>query len=122
MADLYVEWNDDLQLSASGDLLLADQDDLARQRIIRRLLTPLRGYIYHQEYGAGLPRKIGESPSATRILAIVRSQMMMESVVSITDPIQVSVETSTNNPSLYVVGITYKSKSSGQTISFSIMV
>ena len=70
MADVWCEWNDDFQVSASGGLLLADGDDLARQRIVRRLCTAVLGYVWHPEYGAGLPQRIGQPGVVATIKAI----------------------------------------------------
>jgi len=60
MADLWLEWGDDFQVDATGDLLIADGDDEVRQRLERRLFTAVQGYVWHPDYGAGLPQKIGQ--------------------------------------------------------------
>lgn len=120
MADLWAEWNDDLQVSATGDLLLADDDDMARQRITRRILTAVKGYIFHLEYGAGLPQRIGAPARQNQILAIVRSQIALETSVRQNPPPSVDVTVDTNNLGLFTVLIQYVSAKTGATISFSV--
>lgn len=122
MADLSLEWRDDIQVSASGDLLLSDGDDLARQRIIRRVMTAVQSYIFELGYGAGLPQKIGEALSVTAIQAIVRSQMLLEVAVSQTPPPVVTAVQSGSNLGLVVIGISYTDAASGSTVSFSFSV
>jgi hypothetical protein len=120
MADLWAEWNDDFQASATGDLLLADDDDMARQRITRRILTAVNGYIFHLEYGAGLPQRIGAPARQTQILAIVRSQIALETSVRQNPAPTVDVTVDANNPGLFTVKIQYVSAKTGTTISFSV--
>lgn len=120
MADLWAEWNDDLQVSPTGDLLLADGDDMARQRITRRILTAVNGYIFHLEYGAGLPQRIGAPARQNQILAIVRSQIALETSVRQNPPPSVEVTVDANNPGLFSVLIQYVSAKTGTTVSFSV--
>lgn len=120
MADLWAEWNDDLQVSPTGDLLLADGDDMARQRITRRILTAVNGYIFHLEYGAGLPQRIGAPARQNQILAIVRSQIALETSVRQNPPPSVDVTVDANNPGLFSVLIQYVSAKTGTTVSFSV--
>lgn len=93
MADLYSEWGSELVLSASGDLLLATGAEAGRQRVLRRLLTNPGDYIWHVEYGAGLPREIGETTRAAQIEAKVRRQMFLEPAVVREPPPKVQVST-----------------------------
>lgn len=85
MADLNHFIGDDLVLSNTGDLALADGMLAGQQRLLRRLLTAVRDYIWHQEYGAGLPAEIGTLYDEPRLLGLVRSQLYKEPIVS-TDP------------------------------------
>lgn len=82
MADLAQEWSSDLSLAANGDLLLATGSQAARERVLRRLLTNTLDYIFAPDYGAGLPRQIGETTSAAAIEATVRSQLFAEPAVN----------------------------------------
>jgi hypothetical protein len=81
MPDLSQTFGADLTLSATGDLALADGTALGQQRVLRRLLTAPRDYIWHVAYGAGLPRFVGQPAHPDRIAAITRSQMYREAVV-----------------------------------------
>lgn len=82
MPDLWLGFQKDLQFSPIGDLRLADGDDLARQRIIRRLLTPVRGYMWHLGYGAGLPQKIGNPTTQPIIQSLIQANIALESSVA----------------------------------------
>ena len=54
MADCSHLFGSDFALSATGDLLLATGDEASKQRILRRLLTVTRDYLWQPDYGAGL--------------------------------------------------------------------
>lgn len=81
----------DLSASSTGDLLTASGTTRGEQRVLRRLLTNPGSYIFHPDYGAGLPRLIGTDADAVKITALVKSQMMAEAVVAPTPPPQVTV-------------------------------
>jgi hypothetical protein len=91
MADVSLEWNGDFQASATGDLALADGDDLSRQQIIRRLMTAINGYVFHLDYGAGLPQKIGSPARQREIESVIRSQIALEASVDASKPVQIKV-------------------------------
>lgn len=107
MADLYLDWNSDLQLTPGGDLKLVDGPDLTRQRIIRRLLTPVRGYLWHLEYGAGIPQKIGNVGTTTTIGALIRANISIEPSVASYPVPQISVQQGTAAPGLFLIRIGY---------------
>ena len=93
MSDLYHLWSGDLNLSATGGLLLVDSVELSKQRVLRRLLTnPAQydtngnvtvpgDYLWQQEYGAGLPSYIGQNLDIPSLTALIRSQMYLEASV-----------------------------------------
>lgn len=120
MADLYLEWNGDLQIDATGDLLLVDGDDEVRQRLERRLFTAQQGYVWHPEYGAGLPQKIGSVLSVAEIKSIVSSQLALEASVATNPPAQLTVTADPNDPSNVQISIKYWDAESGQAVSFTI--
>lgn len=122
MADLSLNWKGDFDVSPTGDILLADGDQLAQQRIQRRLFTQVKGYIYHLPYGAGMPQKIGGTMRLTQIRALVVSQVGQETSVSQSPPPSVTVVYDKNNTGLYIVTISYTSVVTGKTVSFQLQV
>lgn len=113
MPDLFHDFGSDLVVSASGDLRTSDGAVLGQQRVLRRLLTNLGGYIWNLSYGAGLPAMVGETIDAARIAGIARSQMLLEAAVSQSPPPTVSV---TATPlGVVTATITYADAISGQT-------
>ena len=82
MADLSLEFGTDLSISPSGDLVMSDGDNLTRQRILRRLLTAVRAYVWHQDYGAGLPQRIGLVAQSRSIRALCLAQIRLEASVA----------------------------------------
>lgn len=120
MADLSLEWNDDFSIDISGDLLVVDGDVEVRQRLERRLFTAVHGYLWHPEYGAGLPQKIGSVFSVYQIKSIVTSQLALEESVAISPPAQLSVTADPNNASIITISIKYWDAKSGNSVSFSI--
>lgn len=89
MPDLSHLWGGDLVLGPTGDLLPVDGLQRGQQRIIRRLCTNgenairqrVGEYLFHQDYGAGLPRYVGEIAPAIQIEGLVRDQMRGEAAV-----------------------------------------
>lgn len=122
MADLNAEWGSDLQVSATGDLLLAEGDDMIRQRIVRRLLTAVRGYVWHPEFGAGLPQRIGRADKAARIQAVVRAQIALDASVARLPVPRIQTTRDNNNPGLVAIRIDYASVATGQPMTLSFTV
>jgi phage baseplate assembly protein W len=120
MADLWLEWTEDFQADATGDLLIADGDDEVRQRLERRLFTAVKGYVFHPEYGAGLPQKIGSVLSVSDINSIVVSQLALEASVATNPPAQITVSASPNEPGSIGIAIKYSDAVTGDTVSFTI--
>ncbi|NPU23925.1 phage tail protein [Bradyrhizobium denitrificans] len=118
MADLSLEWHDDFQVDATGDLLVIDGDDEVRQRLERRLCTAVQGYVWHPTYGAGLPQKVGSTLSAADIKAVVVSQIALEASVAPNPPAQISVSESAGGK--VSIGIKYWDALTGRSVSFSI--
>jgi hypothetical protein len=82
MPDINHLWGQDLGASASGDLATVDGTALGEQRVYRRLLTNPGAYIWHPDYGAGLPAKIGSLLDIRALKALILSQIYLEPVVS----------------------------------------
>ncbi|MBX9901259.1 MAG: phage tail protein [Burkholderiaceae bacterium] len=81
MTDLNHYIGGDLGVSPTGDLLLASDTIEGQQRVLRRLLTNPGEYIWHTDYGAGLPQEVGQVTDARRIRGVVRSQIFNEDIV-----------------------------------------
>lgn len=120
MADLCLEWTNDFIVDATGDLLVVDGDDEVRQRLERRLFTAVQGYVWHPEYGAGLPQKIGSVLSVSQINSIVSSQLALEASVAPNPPAQLTVSADPNQPGNVAISIKYWDAKTGVTVSFTI--
>ena len=119
MSDLWLEWNGDFAAAANGDLLLATSSDESRQAICRRLFTAVQGYIFHPEYGAGLPQKIGSPVNVNTLQAVVASQIAMETTVDQSQPVAVAVHADKNTAGLYTINISYTEAVTGNTVELS---
>lgn len=119
MPDIWLEWNGDFVISASGGLLLADGDDYARQRILRRLFTAIDGYVWHADYGAGLPQKIGSPARQSVIQSLVQSQIALEASVASSPPPIVVVTQDQNQRGLFNISISYISAANGGPVSLT---
>ena len=120
MTDFFLEWQGDFRPDATGDIATVDGDDEVRQRLERRLFTPVQGYVWHGNYGAGLPQKIGSVLSVSQIRAVVSAQLALEASVALSPPAVLTVSASPNNPSLIVIGIQYWDADTGRSVSFTI--
>lgn len=118
-SDVWLEWNGDFQVSARGGLLLVGGPDYARQRITRRLLTAVMGYVWHNDYGAGLPQKIGRTVNVTALTALVRSQIALEAAVSPSPAPVVGVKADQNKLGLYTITIDYTDAATGAPVQLS---
>lgn len=104
MPDIAHWYGDDLQLSPSGDLAVVDGIELGNQRIVRRLMTAVEGYLWHLDYGAGIPQRIGDTLDTSEIEALVTSQIFLEASVSRVHQPTIKVEPT---PGGVFVSITY---------------
>jgi hypothetical protein len=120
MADISLEWSGDFAVDASNDLFTVDGDTEVRQRLERRLFTAVNGYIWHPEYGAGLPQKIGATRSVSQIRSIVAQQLALEASVAASPPAQLTVTASPNQPDLIAIAIKYFDAQTGTAVSFTI--
>ena len=118
MADFSLEWSGDFQIDSSGDLLVVDGDVEVRQRLERRLFTAVQGYVWHPDYGAGLPQKIGSVYTREQILSICQKQLNLEASVAPNPPAKLDV--SPQPSGLVVISIQYFDAVTGDTVSFTI--
>ena len=119
MPDLALPLGGDLAASATGDLLLVDGPERGRQRVLRRLITVAGTYIQHLDYGAGLPRKVGELADTDAIEALVRSHVLLEAAVARDPEPTITITTILNGMHVRVV---YADAPTGrqQTLSFEV--
>lgn len=119
MPDLAHFWGQDLSVSANGDILIVDGDNLTTQRIIRRLMTAQGGYIWNLTYGGGVPGRVGDLLDIPLITSVIRSQIALEASVARTPPPIITVTEILNGVS---VTIKFYSAATGQqsTLSFDI--
>ena len=126
MPDLAVplRWGGDLALTPAGDLVIADGTELGIERVIRRLFTPQRSYLWEPGYGCGLLAKIGSPTPARTILGLVRSQMFQEAAVAQNPAPQIDVREIPTGSGKQVVDITYQDAASGgpMLLSFDVGV
>jgi hypothetical protein len=115
--DISLEWHQDFAPDATGDLLTVDGDDETRQRLERRLFTAVQGYVWHPDYGAGLPQKIGSVYTLNQIKAIVMQQIAQEASVAANPP---AIVTITQINDQIMIGIQYWDAVTGVTVSFTI--
>jgi phage baseplate assembly protein W len=120
MTDFWLDWQDDFHVDSRGGLLFVDGDDEVRQRLMRRLCTAVFGYIWHREYGAGLPQKIGDPWQPSEIEAICRSQVNMEASVAVYPPARVGVAEVI--PGMVSIDIQYVSAQTGLAVQFNVTV
>lgn len=122
MADLNLEWKGTLSLTPSGDLALSSGPTETRQRVERRIFTAVRAYVWHQDYGAGLPQKIGRVARAANIQSLVRSQIALESSVARTPIPVVTVTESQANLGLFSISIQYVDAATGEAVSLNLEI
>ncbi|NHN93824.1 phage tail protein [Acetobacter sicerae] len=91
MAVLSHTFGSDLDLDASGSLAVVDGATESQQSIMRRLFTNPGAYLWHLDYGAGLPQAVGRSITAAEIQGVVSAQMLEEDGVDQSQPVSTSV-------------------------------
>ena len=93
MADLFHYYGYDIVLTPAGDLQTVDGTVLGQQRVLRRLLTNAQvtlpdgeqvsaDYIFHTDYGAGVPVRVGQVSSPDDINSLITGQMLLEDAVA----------------------------------------
>ena len=114
MSDLFHYIGNDLTQSATGDLLTVSGSTQGSQRVLRRLLTnPAQldssgnvtipgDYIFHPNYGAGLPRMVGHTVNIPKINGVIRGQLFLEDCVSRNPAPVITVTAITGGVSVYI--------------------
>ena len=96
MPDINSPWGGDWGVSPNGDLALVDGDARAKQRIIRRFFTNLGAYIFHPDYGASVPERIGDNLDVNVIASVLTGQALLEDAVAKSPPPVVTCVAITN--------------------------
>jgi phage baseplate assembly protein W len=109
----------DLSASSTGDLLIAKRIQRSQQRLLRRLLTNPGDYLFHPDYGAGLPRYVGQTIDIARIRALIRAQVRLETAIAQHPAPQISVKPLMNG---IAVAIHYADAASSEPVSLSFNV
>ena len=120
MFDLAHQWAGDLSVSSCGDLALASDGEVVKQRVFRRLLTNPNGYLWHPEYGGGLSQFVGLPSTPADIEAVVREQLGQEQAVA-QDPIPLITTRIADAANGYVVtDISFTGVTSQTTVPLSV--
>lgn len=109
----------DIGASATGDLLPVVRTTRGQQRILRRLLTNPGDYIFQPEYGAGLPRYVGEVADIAKIRALIRGQVLLEDSVAKSPEPEIMVKAINNG---LAVAIRYVDSDTRQPVALSFNV
>lgn len=109
----------DIGASVTGDLLPVVSTTRGQQRILRRLLTNPGDYIFQPEYGAGLPRYVGEVADIAKIRALIRGQVLLEDSVAKSPEPEIVVKAITNG---LAVAIRYVDSDTRQPVALSFNV
>ncbi len=120
MADLSLLFGGDLTIGPTGDIAVADAQDLTQQRVLRRLLTNPGDYIWQLTYGAGLGQFVGRPGIPDLISGVIRTQMRLEpQVMQFPAP---SVSASVADDGTVMASVSYGDALTGQTalLSFSV--
>lgn len=117
--DLNHYWGGDIAPASIGDLGVANGTLRGQQRVLRRLLTNPGDYVFHPEYGAGLPAKVGDTIDIPGITALIRGQILLEDAVAKTPAPQINV---VEIPSGVSVTVNYTDAATGNpaVLSFSV--
>jgi hypothetical protein len=123
LSDIDHYWGSDISSTPAGDLAVVQTTKRGVQRVLRRLMTNPGEYIFHPTYGAGLPRKIGKLVNIPEITALIRSQMLLESVVARSPAPIVNVSIIPNSLGGGIaVAATYTDAYTGQTVPLNFNV
>jgi len=110
----------DVALGPTGDIAMVSGSEQTKQRLLRRLLTNPGDYIWQPQYGAGLPRFIGQPVSVPEIEAVIRAQVALEATVAqIPEPI---ITVQDNRDGSVFATITYAEAANGSTQTLEVSV
>lgn len=114
--DIYQNFGNDIAATLGGDLMPVSGADRTKQRLLRRLLTNPGDYIFHPEYGAGLPAHVGDVLDIPFLTALIVGQVRLEESIKQDPAPVVLVQRITNGAAFTVV---YTDQETGQPTSLS---
>ena len=118
MPDLDHTCGSDLSVTASGDLGTVDGTAFGEQRVIRRLVTNPSAYIWHLDYGGGLPALVGQPTHPGDIESLILAQMLLEQgIAQIPAPTVATTADATGNAT---VSIVYTDAATGESTTLTI--
>jgi len=120
--DLNHFWGSDLVPGVTGDLGTVSGTVRGQQRVLRRLLTNPGDYIFQPNYGAGLPRFIGQPLDIGKVTAVIRSQLMLEPAVAKTPTPKITVQQLATDLTGLTVTIAYNDAASNSPVVLSFNV
>jgi hypothetical protein len=123
LSDLSQYVGDDLATSGTGDRATASGTLRGQQRVVRRLLTNPGDYLFHPEYGAGLPQYIGRTADVGKIKSLVLGQMLLEDAVARQPVPQVMVaHVSYADGGGFAVTVRYVDAATGQPVALTLPI
>jgi hypothetical protein len=120
MSDVAWQYDGDLTIGPTGDLMVVEGAALTQQRVLARLLTNPGDYIWHLTYGGGLGQFVGTPENPAAVAAVVRYQMAQEASVAQSPPPSVSVSGASNGA--LTVNISYADDLSQEMSSLTFQV
>ena len=119
MSELNHYFGGDISVNNTGDLLSISGTTRSQQRLLRRLLTNPGAYIFHSDYGAGLPAKVGDTLDIPKLRALIRGQVQLEDSIAKTPEAVISLSAIANG---VTVNIKYTDvvTSNVATLSFNV--
>jgi hypothetical protein len=118
--DASLVWGGDIIVGATGDIAVASGSGLGQQRVLRRLLTNMRDYVWQPIYGGGLGQFVGTTIDQRKIIGTVKSQIFAESAVASQPDPTITAQMLLNGSVL--VGISYVDALNGGTQSLTFTV
>lgn len=128
--DINTQWGVDMTTNSAGDLSLVTGIYLSNQRIYRRLMTipgsttRIPGYIWHPNYGAGLPLYVGQALSSAllnQIKSVITSQIFLESTVA-KNPVPIILIQQIQSGIFCQITYTYAPTTAPVTLQFNVSV
>lgn len=109
----------DISASLTGDLATISGTQAGVQRVLRRLFTNPGDYVWHPDYGGGLPAKVGSLATPQELRALILQNMLLEPVVARTPAPAIEVTPIANG---VFIGIGYTDSRTKEPVfrSFSI--